>query len=54
MFPLIVTLQVSVLVLAHPVHAEKGLPLAVQLVGPRFRDEALFDAAAWVEARLAV
>jgi amidase len=30
-----------------------GLPLGVQLVGPRFRDEALFDAAAWVEARLA-
>jgi Asp-tRNA(Asn)/Glu-tRNA(Gln) amidotransferase A subunit family amidase len=31
----------------------KGLPLGVQLVGPRFRDEALIDAAAWVEARLA-
>jgi len=31
----------------------KGLPLGIQLVGPRFRDEALFDAAAWVEARLA-
>jgi Asp-tRNA(Asn)/Glu-tRNA(Gln) amidotransferase A subunit family amidase len=31
----------------------KGLPLGVQLVGPRFRDEALFDAAAWVETRLA-
>jgi Asp-tRNA(Asn)/Glu-tRNA(Gln) amidotransferase A subunit family amidase len=30
----------------------KGLPLGVQLVGPRFRDEALFDAAAWVAARL--
>jgi Asp-tRNA(Asn)/Glu-tRNA(Gln) amidotransferase A subunit family amidase len=30
-----------------------GLPLGVQLVGQRFRDEALFDAAAWVEARLA-
>ncbi|MFI4948431.1 MAG: amidase [Alphaproteobacteria bacterium] len=30
----------------------KGLPLGIQLVGPRFRDEALFDAAAWVEARL--
>ena len=29
-----------------------GLPLGVQLVGPRFRDEALLDAAAWVEARL--
>jgi Asp-tRNA(Asn)/Glu-tRNA(Gln) amidotransferase A subunit family amidase len=29
-----------------------GLPLGVQLVGQRFRDEALFDAAAWVEARL--
>jgi len=29
-----------------------GLPLGIQLVGPRFRDEALFDAAAWVEARL--
>jgi amidase len=31
----------------------KGLPLGIQLVGPRFSDEALFDAAAWVEARLA-
>jgi Asp-tRNA(Asn)/Glu-tRNA(Gln) amidotransferase A subunit family amidase len=31
----------------------KGLPLGVQLVGPRMRDEALFDAAAWVAARLA-
>jgi Asp-tRNA(Asn)/Glu-tRNA(Gln) amidotransferase A subunit family amidase len=31
----------------------KGLPLGIQLVGPRFGDEALFDAAAWVEARLA-
>ena len=30
----------------------KGLPLGVQLVGPRFRDEALLDAAAWVECRL--
>jgi Asp-tRNA(Asn)/Glu-tRNA(Gln) amidotransferase A subunit family amidase len=30
----------------------KGLPLGVQLVGPRMRDEALFDAAAWVAARL--
>ena len=30
-----------------------GLPLGIQLVGPRFRDEALFDAAAWVEAHLA-
>jgi Asp-tRNA(Asn)/Glu-tRNA(Gln) amidotransferase A subunit family amidase len=30
----------------------KGLPLGVQLVGPRRRDRALFDAAAWVEARL--
>jgi amidase len=32
----------------------RGLPLGIQLVGPRFRDEALLDAAAWVEARLAV
>jgi amidase len=31
----------------------KGLPLGVQLVGPRFRDEVLFDIAAWAEARLA-
>ncbi|HXC89054.1 MAG TPA: amidase [Stellaceae bacterium] len=31
---------------------QQGLPLGIQLVGPRFRDEALFDAAAWVEARL--
>ena len=31
----------------------KGLPLGIQLVGPRFRDETLFDAAAWVQARLA-
>jgi Asp-tRNA(Asn)/Glu-tRNA(Gln) amidotransferase A subunit family amidase len=30
----------------------KGLPLGVQLVGPRFGDEALLDAAAWVEARV--
>ncbi|MGH7115120.1 MAG: amidase [Stellaceae bacterium] len=30
-----------------------GLPLGVQLVGPRFGDENLLDAAAWVEARLA-
>jgi len=30
----------------------KGLPLGIQLVGPRFRDEAVLDGAAWVEARL--
>jgi Asp-tRNA(Asn)/Glu-tRNA(Gln) amidotransferase A subunit family amidase len=30
----------------------KGLPLGVQLIGPRFRDEALLAAAAWVEAQL--
>jgi len=30
----------------------KGLPLGIQLVGPRFGDEALLDAAAWVEPRL--
>jgi Asp-tRNA(Asn)/Glu-tRNA(Gln) amidotransferase A subunit family amidase len=30
-----------------------GLPLGIQLVGRRFGDEALLDAAAWVEARLA-
>jgi amidase len=30
-----------------------GLPLGIQLVGPRFADEALFDAARWVEGRLA-
>jgi amidase len=30
----------------------KGLPLGIQLIGPRFRDEALLDAAAWVEGRL--
>jgi Asp-tRNA(Asn)/Glu-tRNA(Gln) amidotransferase A subunit family amidase len=30
----------------------KGLPLGIQLIGQRFRDEALLDAAAWVEARL--
>jgi Asp-tRNA(Asn)/Glu-tRNA(Gln) amidotransferase A subunit family amidase len=29
-----------------------GLPLGIQLVGPRFADEALLDTAAWVEARL--
>jgi Asp-tRNA(Asn)/Glu-tRNA(Gln) amidotransferase A subunit family amidase len=29
-----------------------GLPLGIQLVGPRFGDEALFDAAAWAEPRL--
>ncbi|MBV8493200.1 MAG: amidase [Alphaproteobacteria bacterium] len=31
----------------------KGLPLGIQLVGPRFRDEALLDIAAWSEAQLA-
>jgi amidase len=31
----------------------RGLPLGVQLVGRRFADEALLDAAAWVAARLA-
>jgi amidase len=31
----------------------KGLPLGLQLVGSRFRDEALFDIAAWAEPRLA-
>jgi amidase len=30
----------------------RGLPLGLQLVGKRFADEALLDAAAWVEARL--
>jgi len=30
----------------------KGLPLGIQLIGPRFGDEALLDATAWVEARL--
>jgi len=30
----------------------KGLPLGVQLVGKRFADERLLDAAAWVQARL--
>jgi len=30
----------------------KGLPLGVQLIGPHFGDEALLDAATWVEARL--
>ena len=33
-------------------NGRKGLPLGNQLVGSRFRDEALLDAAAWVEARL--
>jgi Asp-tRNA(Asn)/Glu-tRNA(Gln) amidotransferase A subunit family amidase len=31
----------------------QGLPLGIQLVGRRFADEALFDAAAWVAPRLA-
>ena len=31
---------------------QNGLPLGIQLVGPHFADEALLDAAAWVEARL--
>src|SRR5205807_2909677 len=31
----------------------KGLPLGIQLVGPRFRDETLLDIAAWAEPRLA-
>ena len=30
----------------------KGLPLGIQLIGPRFADEKLLDQAAWVEARL--
>ncbi len=30
----------------------QGLPLGVQLIGARFRDETMLDAAAWVEARL--
>ena len=33
-------------------NGRKGLPLGIQLVGARFRDEALLDAAAWVEAQL--
>jgi amidase len=33
-------------------NGRKGLPLGIQLIGPRFEDEALLDAAAWVEARL--
>jgi Asp-tRNA(Asn)/Glu-tRNA(Gln) amidotransferase A subunit family amidase len=32
----------------------QGLPLGVQLIGQRFRDEALFDTASWVESNLAV
>ena len=31
----------------------KGLPLGIQLVGPRFADEKLLDQAAWAETRLA-
>jgi amidase len=30
----------------------KGLPLGIQLVGQRFRDEAMLDGAAWVRPRL--
>ena len=30
----------------------KGLPLGIQLIGQRFRDEALLDVVAWVERRL--
>jgi amidase len=30
----------------------KGLPLGIQLVGPRFRDETLLEIAAWVEPQL--
>jgi Asp-tRNA(Asn)/Glu-tRNA(Gln) amidotransferase A subunit family amidase len=33
-------------------NGRSGLPLGIQLVGQRFRDEALLDAAAWVETRL--
>jgi amidase len=33
-------------------NGRSGLPLGIQLIGKRFRDEALLDAAAWVEARL--
>src|ERR1043166_141330 len=31
----------------------RGLPLGIQLVGPRFRDEKLLDLAAWAESLLA-
>src|SRR6185437_3750412 len=31
----------------------QGLPLGIQLVGPRFRDETLLDIAAWAERQLA-
>jgi Asp-tRNA(Asn)/Glu-tRNA(Gln) amidotransferase A subunit family amidase len=30
----------------------KGLPLGIQLIGPRFRDEAMLDGAAWVVGRV--
>jgi amidase len=30
----------------------QGLPLGIQLVAPRFRDEKLLDIAAWAETRL--
>jgi len=33
-------------------NGRKGLPLGVQLIGARFRDDELIDAAAWVEKRL--
>ena len=33
-------------------NGRSGLPLGIQLVGQRFRDEELLDIAAWVEARL--
>jgi len=52
-----VTLAVNALGLpavAVPVGLDQGLPLGVQLIGPRYREDICLDAAAAIEARLGV
>lgn len=39
---------------AMPVGLEDGLPQAVQLIGPRFREDLCLDAAAAIEERLGI
>jgi len=52
-----VTLAVNALGLpavAVPVGLDQGLPMGVQLIGPRYREDVCLDAAAAIEARLGV
>jgi amidase len=52
-----ITLAVNALGLpavALPVGLDDGLPLGVQLIGPRYREDVCLDAAAAVEARLGI